>query len=151
MAKGYVYLIAVVDWARRKVLAIKVAITLEAVHAVKVLQEAFHRHGKPEIINTDQGCQFTAYEFVQAVKDAGCQISMDGKGAWRNNIFVERLWRIVKYERVYFYAYDSVKEVRISIMQYLAWYNQSRPYLNLKKMTPDKTYGTMLPAVPLAA
>ncbi len=151
MAKGYVYLIAVVDWASRKILAAKVAITLEAVHAVEVLQEAFHRHGKPEIINTDQGSQFTAFEFVQAVKDAGCQISMDGKGAWRDNIFVERLWRTVKYERVYLYAYESVKEARMSILQNLAWYNQSRPHSSLEKMTPDEAYGTMLPAVPLAA
>lgn len=93
IAKGYVYLTAVVDWASRKVLAAKVAITLEAVHVVEVLQEAFGRYGKPEIVNTDQGSQFTALEFTQAVRDAGCKISMDGKGAWRDNIFVERLWR----------------------------------------------------------
>lgn len=151
MAKGYVYLTAVVDWASRKVLAAKIAITLEAVHAVEVLQEAFNRHGKPEIINTDQGSQFTAYEFVQAVKINGCQLSMDGRGAWRDNIFVERLWKTVKYERVYLYAYDSVSEVRSSVMQYLAWYNQSRPHSRLNKMTPDEAYGMMLPAVNLAA
>lgn len=151
MAKGYVYLIAVVDWASRKVLASKVAITLEAGHAVEVLQEAFDRYGKPEIVNTDQGSQFTAHEFTQAVKDQGCKISMDGKGAWRDNIFVERLWKTVKYERVYLYAYDSVNEARLSIKQYLDWYNQSRPHSSLGKMTPDEAYGAMLPAVPLAA
>ncbi|SDP86835.1 Integrase core domain-containing protein [Desulforhopalus singaporensis] len=151
MAKGYVYLIVVVDWASRKVLASKVAITLEAAHAVDVLQEAFNRYGKPEIVNTDQGSQFTAHEFIQAIKDQGCKISMDGKGAWRDNIFVERLWKTVKYERVYLYAYDSVNEARLSIMQYLAWYNQSRPHSSLGKMTPDEAYGAMLPAVPLAA
>lgn len=151
MAQGYVYLTAVVDWASRKVLAAKIAITLEAVHAVEVLQDAFNRYGKPEIINTDQGSQFTAYEFVQAVKSRGCQLSMDGRGAWRDNIFVERLWKTIKYERVYLYAYDSVSEARSSIMQYLAWYNQSRPHSKLDKMTPDEAYGMMLPAVNLAA
>jgi len=105
----------------------------------------------PEIINTDQGSQFTAYEFVQAVKSRGCQLSMDGRGAWRDNIFVERLWKTIKYERVYLYAYDSVSEARSSIMQYLAWYNQSRPHSKLDKMTPDEAYGMMLPAVNLAA
>lgn len=98
MARGFVYLIAVLDWASRKVLAARIAITLEACHAVAVLEEAFARHGTPEIINTDQGSQFTAEEFVQAVKDRGCRLSMDGRGAWRDNIFVERLWRTVKYE-----------------------------------------------------
>jgi len=151
MAQGYVYLTAVVDWASRKVLAAKIAITLEAVHAVEVLQDAFNRYDKPEIINTDRGSQFTAYEFVQAVKSRGCRLSMDGRGAWRDNIFVERLWKTIKYERVYLYAYDSVSEARSSIMQYLAWYNQSRPHSKLDKMTPDEAYGMMLPAVNLAA
>jgi putative transposase len=151
MAKGYVYLTAVIDWASRKVLAAKIAITLESVHAVEVLQAAFNRHGKPEIINTDQGSQFTAYEFVQTVKSHGCQLSMDGRGAWRDNIFVERLWKTVKYERVYLYAYDSVSEARSSIMQYLAWYNQARPHSKLDKKTPDEAFGMMLPAVNLAA
>ena len=89
MAKGFVYLTAVVDWFSRKIMAAKVAITLEACHAVDVLQEAFNRHGTPDIVNTDQGSQFTAHEFVQAVKDRGCKLSMDGRGAWRDNIFVE--------------------------------------------------------------
>ena len=151
MAKGYVYLTAVVDWASRKVLAAKLAITLEAIHAVEVLQEAFNRHGKPEIINTDQGSQFTAYEFVKAVKSRDCQLSMDGRGAWRDNIFVERLWKTIKYERVYLYAYETVSKARLSIMQYLAWYNQSRPHSRLNKMTPDEAYEMMLPAVNLAA
>ncbi len=151
MAKGYEYLTAVVDWASRKVLAAKVAITLEAAHAVDVLQEAFNRHGTPEIINTDQGSQFTAFEFVQTAKNQGCKLNMDGRGAWRDNIFVERLWKTVKYERVYLYAYDSVSEARSSIMQYLTWYNQARPHSKLDKMTPDEAYDNMLPAVNLAA
>ena len=151
MAKGYVYLTAVVDWASRKVLAAKIAITLEAVHAVEVLQEAFDRYGTPEIVNTDQGSQFTAYEFVETVKAHGCQLSMDGRGAWRDNIFIERLWKTIKYERVYLYAYDSVGEARTSIMDYLAWYNQARPHSKLSKMTPDEAYEMMLPAFTQAA
>jgi putative transposase len=151
MAKGFVYLTAVVDWASRKVLAAKVAITLEACHAVDVLQEALTHHGTPEIVNTDQGSQFTAHEFVQAVKDRGCKVSMDGRGAWRDNVFVERLWKSVKYERVYLHAYDSVTEARRSIMQYMEWYNQSRPHSSLGKKTPDEAYTVMLPTVELAA
>ena len=151
MAKGFVYLTAVIDWASRKVLAAKIAITLEACHAVDVLQEAFRHHGTPEIINTDQGSQFTAEEFVQAVKDRGCQISMDGRGAWRDNVFIERLWKTVKYERVYLYAYDSVNEARDSIIQYLDWYNQSRPHSQLGKRTPDEAYTMMMPTVEQAA
>ena len=151
MAKGFVYLTAVVDWTSRRVLAAKVAITLEACHAVDVLQEAVGRHGSPEIVNTDQGSQFTAHEFVQAVKEQGCKLSMDGRGAWRDNVFVERLWKSVKYERVYLHAYDSVTEARASIMQYLNWYNQSRPHSSLEKKTPDEAYAVMLPTVELAA
>ncbi len=151
MAKGFVYLTAVVDWASRRVLAAKVAITLEACHAVDVLQEAFSRHGRPEIVNTDQGSQFTAHEFVQAVKDRGCKPSMDGRWAWRDNVFVERLWKSVKYERVYLHAYDSVTEARASIMQYMDWYNQGRPHSGLEKKTPDEAYAVMLPTVILAA
>ena len=138
MAKGFVYLTAVVDWASRKVLAAKIAITLEACHAVDVLEEAFNHHGTPELVNTDQGSQFTAEEFVQAVKDKGCRLSMDGRGAWRDNVFVERLWKSVKYERVYFHAYDSVNEARKSIMHYLDWYNRSRPHSHLNRKTPDE-------------
>jgi len=151
MAKGFVYLTAVVDWASRRVLAAKVAITLEACHAVEVLQEAFNRHGRPEIVNTDQGSQFTAQEFVQAVKNQGCNRSQDGRGAWRDNVFVERLWKSVKYERVYLHAYDTVAEARRSIMQYVDWYNQSRPHSSLGKKTPDEAYAVMLPTVELAA
>lgn len=151
MAKGFVYLTAVVDWASRKVLASTVAITLETCHAVAVLHEAFTRHGQPEIVNTDQGSQFTAQAFVHAVKDRGCHLSMDGRGAWRDNVFVERLWKSVKYERVYVHAYDSVIEARQSILQYMDWYNQSRPHSSLDKKTPDEAYAVMLPTGKRAA
>ena len=151
MAKGFVSLTAVVDWASRKVLAAKIAITLEACHAVEALQEAFSRYGTPEIVNTDQGSQFTAHEFVQAVKEQGCKLSMDGRGAWRDNVFVERLWKSVKYERVYLHAYDSVTEARISIMNYMEWYNRARPHSSLGKKTPDEAYSVLLPTAKLAA
>ena len=146
MAKGFVYLTAVVDWASRKVLASKIAITLEAYHAVDVLQEAFRRYGTPEIVNTDQGSQFTAIEFVTAVKDRGCKLSMDGRGAWRDNVFVERLWKSVKYERAYLHAYDTVSDARKSIMEYMDWYNQKRPHSRLGQKMPDVAYaGRMSP------
>lgn len=151
MAKGFVYLTAVMDWASRKVLASRVAITLEACHAVDVLHEAFTRHGTPEIVNTDQGSQFTAQAFVHAVKDRGCHLSMDGRGAWRDNVFVERLWKSVKYEQVYLHAYDSVTEARQSIMQYVDWYNRARPHSSLDRQTPDEAYAVMLPTGKLAA
>lgn len=151
MAKGFVYLTAVVDWASRKVLAARIAITLEACHAVDILQEAFSRHGRPEIVNTDQGSQFTADEFIRAVQARGCKLSMDGRGAWRDNVFVERLWRSVKHEEVYLHAYDSVSEARESIMRYLDWYNRFRTHSSLKKKTPDEAYSDMLPTVELAA
>jgi len=151
MAKGFVYLTAVVDWVSRKVLAAKVAITLEACHAVDVLNEAFAHHGTPEIINTDQGSQFTALEFVEAVKSGGCRLSMDGRGAWRDNIFVERLWRTVKYEQVYLHAYDSVAEARRSIRRYFDWYNGARPHSGLNRLTPDEVYYTTMPVLDLAA
>ena len=105
----------------------------------------------PKIVNTDQGSQFTAEEFVKAVKERGCRLSMDGRGAWRDNVFVERIWKSVKYERVYLHAYDSVNEARKSIMQYLDWYNRSRPHSKLSKRTPDEASTVMLPTVEQAA
>jgi len=119
MARGFVYLTAVVDVCSRRILAHRVAITLEAVHAVEALQEAYARFGRPDIVNTDQGSQFTAQEFVDAVIGQGVQLSMDGRGAWRDNVFVERVWRSIKYERVYLRAYDSVSAARTDIAQYI--------------------------------
>jgi len=151
LAQGFAYLTAVVDWASRKVLAAKLAITLEACHAVDVLQEAFRRYGTPELVNTDQGSQFTAQTFVEAVLAKGCRLSMDGWGAWRDNVFVERLWRSVKYECVYLHAYDSVAQARISIMNYVDWYNRSRPHSSLDRKTPYQAYTGLLPPVKMAA
>lgn len=151
MARGFVYLTAVVDVASRRVLAHKVAITLEACHAREVIEQAMARWGTPEIVNTDQGSQFTAEEFTGAVLDAGCQLSMDGRGAWRDNVFVERLWRSVKYERVYLKAYDSVSAARADIAEYIAWYNTHRAHSSLADLTPDAHYFANLPAMASAA
>ena len=151
MARGFVYLTAVVDVASRKVLAHKVAITLETVHAKEVIEQAFSRYGTPEIVNTDQGSQFTAIEFTDTVLAHGCKLSMDGRGAWRDNVFVERLWRSVKYERVYLKAYDSVSAARADIADYLAWYNAQRPHSSLERLTPHEKYLATFPQLKLAA
>ena len=151
MARGFVYLTAVVDVASRRVLAHRVAITLEAIHAKEVIEQALGRWGTPEIVNTDQGSQFTAEEFTAVVLAAGCRLSMDGRGAWRDNVFVERLWRSVKYERVYLKAYDSVSAARADIADYLAWYNTHRPHSSLDRLTPDQAYFADLAQLKLAA
>lgn len=151
MARGFVYLTAVVDWASRKVLAHRVAITLEAVHAVEALEEAIARYGLPEIVNTDQGSQFTANAFTEAVLGRGIRLSMDGKGAWRDNVFVERVWRSIKYEEVYLKAYESVSHARQSLGNYIELYNRKRPHSSLQDQTPDEAYFATLPAIKSAA
>jgi len=151
MARGFVYLTAVVDVASRRVLAHKVAITLEAVHAKEVIEQAFVRYGVPEIVNTDQGSQFTAEEFTDVVLAKGCKLSMDGRGAWRDNVFVERLWRSVKYERVYLKVYDSVSAARVDIADYLDWYNVNRPHSRLERLTPHEKYLNTLSPMKQAA
>ncbi|BDV36388.1 transposase (plasmid) [Methylocystis iwaonis] len=127
MRRGFVYITAVVDVFSRRVLAYRVSITMEAAFCVEALEEALAKYGKPEIFNTDQGSQFTSLDFTGALLDAKIAISMDGKGAWRDNVFVERLWRSVKYEEVYLKAYDNVSEARASIGRYLAFYNGRAP------------------------
>jgi putative transposase len=151
MAKGFVYLTAVVDVASRKVLTHKVAVTLEACHAVEILKEAFARYGTPEIVNTDQGSQFTAEEFTSTVLQQGCKLSMDGKGAWRDNVFVERVWRSAKYEEIYLHAYDGVSQARSAIAKYFNWYNRGRPHSKLERQTPDEAYGLLMPKLANAA
>ncbi|SDC79233.1 putative transposase [Paraburkholderia lycopersici] len=120
MAREFVYLTAVVDWASRKVLAHRVAVTLETSHAVEALEEALARYGLPDIVNADQGSQFTAGAFTEAVLGRGVQLLMDGKGAWRDNVFVERVWRSIKYEEIYLKAYESVSHARRSIGSMIA-------------------------------
>ena len=122
MARGFLYLAAVVDWFSRRVLSWRLSITMEAGFCIEALEEAIARHGRPEIFNTDQGAQFTGHDFTGVLNKAGIAISMDGKGAWRDNVFVERLWRSIKYEEIYLRAYDTVSEARASIGRYLTFY-----------------------------
>jgi putative transposase len=145
MARGFVYLAVVLDWFSRRVLSWRVSITMEAAFCVETLQDALAKHGKPEISNTDQGSQFTGTAFTGVLADHGIAISMDGKGAWRDNVFIERLWRSVKYEEVYLRAYETVSEARNSIGRYLDFYNQRRPHSSLDGSTPDQAYFTSLP------
>jgi putative transposase len=145
MARGFVYLAVVLDWASRRVLAWRLSITMEASFCVETLEDALAKHGKPEIFNTDQGSQFTGTAFTGVLASNGIAISMDGKGAWRDNVFVERLWRSVKYEEVYLRAYDGVGEARSSIGRYLDFYNRRRPHSSLDGATPDQAYFIPLP------
>jgi putative transposase len=150
MARGFVYLAAVMDWASRKVLSWRVSNTMEADFCVAALEEAMAKYGKPEIFNTDQGSQFTSLAFTAVLIGNGIAISMDGKGSWRDNVFVERLWRTVKYEEVYLRAYETVSETRASIGRYLGFYNSRRPHSSLDRQTPDQAYFNKLP-LPVAA
>ena len=150
MARGFVYLAAVVDWFSRRVLAWRLSITLEAVFCIEAVEEAIARYGRPEIFNTDQGSQFTCHDFTSVLRKNEIAISMDGKGAWRDNVFVERLWRSIKYEEVYLRAYDSVFEARISIGRYLTFYNCQRPHSSLDRKTPDQAYFNPLPQLAAA-
>jgi len=140
MNKGFVYLVAIIDWFSRKVLSHRVSITMDADFCVEALEEALARHGKPEIFNTDQGSQFTSHAFTSVLLREDIAISMDGRGAWRDNVVVERLWRSVKYEEVYLRAYACVSDARASISRYLAFYNATRPHSSLGARTPDQTY-----------
>jgi putative transposase len=150
MARGFVYLAAVVDWFSRRVLSWRVSITMEVEFCLEAVEEALARHGQPEIFNTDQGSQFTSQDFTGLLLDNAIAISMDGRGAWRDNVFVERLWRSVKYEEVYLRAYDSVGEARASIGRYLNFYNRKRPHSSLDARTPDHAYFERLPQVAAA-
>jgi putative transposase len=138
--------VAIVDWFSRKVLSHRVSITMEADFCVEALEEAIARYGRPEIFNTDQGSQFTSTAFTGVLLREKIAISMDGRGAWRDNVVVERLWRSVKYEEVYLKAYGSVSEARAGIGRYLRFYNEKRPHSSLAAQTPDQTYFDNLPA-----
>jgi putative transposase len=145
MARGFVYLAVVLDWFSRRVLSWRLSITMEATFCIETLEDALAHHGKPDIFNTDQGSQFTGSTFTGVLANNGIAISMDGKGAWRDNVFIERLWRSVKYEEIYLRAYDSVSEARTSIGRYLDFYNSRRPHSSLDGATPDQAYSTPLP------
>jgi putative transposase len=145
MARGFVYLCAVMDWCTRRILAWRLSVTMEAEFCVEVLEEALAKHGKPAIFNTDQGSQFTGTAFTSVLIREEIAISMDGRGAWRDNVFIERFWRSVKYEEVYLRAYDSVSDARASLGRYLNFYNGRRPHTALDRRTPDQAYFTPMP------
>jgi putative transposase len=145
MARGFLFLAAVMDWASRRVLSWRVSITLDSAFCVDAVTEALARYGRPEIFNTDQGAQFTSAAFTGLLQAQGIAISMDGQGCWRDNIFVERLWRSIKYEEVYLHAYASVSEAKEGIGRYLTQYNTARPHSSLADHTPDEAYFTPRP------
>lgn len=145
MAKGFVYLMAVIDWFSRKVLSWKLSNSLSADFCVEAVEEAIARYGTPEIFNTDQGSQFTGAQFVGTLKAHGIKISMDGKGRWRDNVFVERLWKSIKYEEVYLHAYNTVSEAKAGLSRYIQFFNTRRPHSSLDRCTPDTVYFNSLP------
>ena len=151
MRRGFLYLFAVIDWYSRRVLAWRLSNTLTTDFCLDAVREAIHRHGCPEIFNTDQGCQFTSGEFTGLLKAHDIRISMDGKGSWRDNVFVERLWKTVKYEEVYLKAYDSVADARANLTTYVRFYNERRPHRALDGKTPDAAYFVALASAIRAA
>jgi putative transposase len=150
MKRGFVYLVAIIDWATRRVLAHRVSISMTTDFCLEALEEAISKYGTPEIFNTDQGSQFTSHDFTSVLLKNDIVVSMDGKGAWRDNVFVERLWRSIKYEEVYLRAYDTVAEARASIGRYLTFYNSRRPHSSLDRRTPDQAYFNPLPQLAAA-
>ena len=140
MHRGFVYLIAVLDWYSRRVLSWRLSNTLTTDFCLEAVEEAIERYGRPEIFNTDQGSQFTSSEFTGLLKANGIRISMDGKGCWRDNVFVERLWRTIKYEQVYLHAYISMHDAKMHLKTYLEFYNSIRPHQSLDERTPDAVY-----------
>jgi putative transposase len=151
MRRGFIYLVAVIDWYSRKVLTWRVSNTLTTDFCLDAVREAIYRFGTPEIFNTDQGSQFTSADFTGLLKDNGIRISMDGKGCWRDNVFIERLWRTIKYEEVYLRAYDSVPEAKTHLSTYLRFYNTHRPHQTFDGQTPDAIYFAGLPGEKAAA
>ena len=151
MAKGFMYLVAVIDWHSRKVLAHRVSNTMEAGFCVEALKEALARYGRPEIFNTDQGSQFTSDAFTGVLEGAGVRISMDGKGRCHDNIFIERLWRTVKYEYLYLHAFEGGQELKTGLKSWVAWYNRQRPHQGLGYQTPDEVYTGLQYPIPLVA
>jgi putative transposase len=146
MRRGFLYLVAIMDWATRKVLAWKLSNTMDAGFCVEALKEALSRFGKPEIFNTDQGSQFTGFDFISVLKDAEIRISMDGRGRWMDNVFIERLWRSLKYECVYLYAFETGSELRVGVGRWITYYNTQRPHSSLAGRTPAEAYGRINPS-----
>ena len=150
MARGFCYLVAIMDWASRKVLAWRLSNTLDASFCVEAVQEAIARYGVPDIFNTDQGSQFTSDAFIGILESYGISISMDGKGRWMDNVFIERLWWSVKYQDVYLKAYGSIAEARKGLREYFEFYNTQRRHQSLDRRTPDDVYWSTLPQMRVA-
>ncbi len=142
MRRGFLYLVAVMDWWTRKVLSWRVSNTMDVGFCIEALEDALASHGRPEIFNTDQGGQFTSPQFTAVLRDAGIRISMDGKGRWMDNVFIERLWRSLKYECVYLHAFETGSELRDGLTQWVAYYNARRPHSSLEGRTPNEAYAT---------
>ena len=151
MRRGFLYLVAIMDWFSRKVLAWRLSNTMDADFCVTALEQAIARFGKPEIFNTDQGSQFTSFAFTNTLKDAGIRISMDGRGRWMDNVFIERLWRSLKYECVYLNAFETGSEARTGIGRWITYYNDNRPHSAFGGRTPDEVYATQATEEKLAA
>jgi len=152
MRRGFLYLVAIMDWASRKVLSWRLSNTMDSDFCVAALEEALARYGRPEIFNTDQGSQFTSFAFTDVLKHAGVRISMDGKGRWMDNVFIERLWRSLKYECVYLNAFETGSQVRAGIGSWIDYYNSRRPHSALgPATTPDDVYAMQLGQEKLAA
>ncbi len=151
MPKGFCYLVAIIDWSSRMVLSWRLSNTLDSSFCVEVLEEAISIYGCPEIFNTDQGSQFTSEEFTKTLSTQNISISMDGKGRWRDNVFIERLWRSVKYEDIYLKSYGSMKEVKRGLIKYFRFYNQKRWHQNFDRRTPAMVYFNTLPQRQVAA
>jgi putative transposase len=151
MRRGFLYLVAIMDWFSRKVLAWRLSNTMDADFCVAALEEAIARHGRPDIFNTDQGSQFTSFAFTATLKDAGIRISMDGRGRWMDNVFIERLWRSLKYECVFLSAFETGSEARAGIGSWIDYYNRRRPHSTFGGRTPDEVYATAKMTERLAA
>jgi putative transposase len=151
MRRGFLYLVAIMDWASRKVLAWQLSNTMEADFCVAALEEAIVRYGKPDIFNTDQGSQFTSFAFTNTLREAGIRISMDGRGRWMDNVFIERLWRSLKYECVFLNAFETGSEARAGIGRWIGYYNANRPHSTFSGRTPDEVYAMQQTEEKLAA
>jgi len=151
MRKGFLYLVAIMDWHSRKVLSWRLSNSLDTTPCIEALEEALTNHGRPDIFNSDQGCQFTSEAFTDVLRSHEVKISMDGKGRWMDNVFIERLWRSLKYEEVYLKAYDTVAQATQGIANWMTFYNQERRHASLNRMTPDQVYYDLPSGLPLAA
>ena len=151
MRRGFLYLVAIMDWASRKVLAWRLSNTMDAEFCVAALEEAIARFGRPGIFNTDQGSQFTSFAFTNTLSDAGIRISMDGRGRWMDNVFIERLWRSLKYECVFLNAFETGSEARDGIARWIGYYNADRPHSTFDGRTPNEVYATQADEEKLAA